>query len=637
MRGTRLTRILIATVLTTALMPVSAVQVMGAGSTFTELPICTDTANQVYPVASGEIMVWQDDRNGNWDIYAYNLSTGVEFPICTNSANQEDPSISGDVIVWEDVRDGDDEIYMYDLVTNQEVRITDYASNQSNPTISGDTIVWQDYRNGNPDIYGYDLTTGVEFPICTNSADQDDPEISGDLVVWGDSTHEPTAYNLSTGTTVTIDPTNNANDPSVWGDMIAWEHDDDDIYGYSYSAGTSTPLHTGGDAYIPFISSDLVVWEDSRNATYDVYGYNRTTMQEIPICTAAMHQYNPQVTAGVAVWQDGRSGTNWDIYIADFDLAAQRVGGNNRYDTAARISRTHETFKSEVAILATGGDFPDALSAAGLAGVYHAPLLLIGKDAVPTEVKNELARAGTQKVILIGGTGVISSDVADDLDSDGYTVQRIAGADRYETSAKIAEEIVTLMGPRFEGKAIIARGDSFPDALSMSPIAYNRKSPILLTNPTSLPSKTAQAITALNIENAIIAGGTGAVSGDVETAINALMALHPGGDTPALRWAGNDRYETSAKIATEAKKYNLVGSAFVGLATGQNFPDALAGGVACGEEYGVVLLTPPTGLPDSAQTFLANNKGGISAMEAFGGTTVLPDSVMDAAEAAASN
>jgi beta propeller repeat protein len=65
-----------------------------------DFPICTATRYQYHPAINGNIVVWQDFRNENWDIYGYNLETDAEFPICTdtNSTNfqgEENPAIDG--------------------------------------------------------------------------------------------------------------------------------------------------------------------------------------------------------------------------------------------------------------------------------------------------------------------------------------------------------------------------------------------------------------------------------------------------------------------------------------------------------------------------------------------------------------
>ena len=123
-----------------------ALTAASCGSTSTSMPsvgeefaLVTDPAEQGRPAISGNIVVWQDERNGNYDIYGYNLCRGKEFSICTepDEHGNLDPAISGDVVVWTDGR-----YYLRD---------------------------WE--------IYGYDLATGTEFPICTNISWQYDPAI----------------------------------------------------------------------------------------------------------------------------------------------------------------------------------------------------------------------------------------------------------------------------------------------------------------------------------------------------------------------------------------------------------------------------------------------------------------------------
>ena len=88
-----------------------------------EFPICTNSAEQSYCSVGGDIVVWEDRRNGNYDIYGYDLSTSTEFAICTNSATQRQVSISGDIVVWKDSRNSSDDIYGYDLSTSTEFTI----------------------------------------------------------------------------------------------------------------------------------------------------------------------------------------------------------------------------------------------------------------------------------------------------------------------------------------------------------------------------------------------------------------------------------------------------------------------------------------------------------------------------------
>jgi beta propeller repeat protein len=128
--------------------------------------ITTTSGRAMCPDIYGNKIVWQDNRNGDWDIYMYDLSTQKETQITTNSSDSINPVIYGNNIVWQDNRNGNWQIYAYDLVTHQEIHTPD-KSNQINPDIYGNKIVWTDDRNGNPDIY---MGTISYLPVAAFSA-----------------------------------------------------------------------------------------------------------------------------------------------------------------------------------------------------------------------------------------------------------------------------------------------------------------------------------------------------------------------------------------------------------------------------------------------------------------------------------
>ncbi|MBQ1903989.1 MAG: cell wall-binding repeat-containing protein, partial [Ruminococcus sp.] len=89
--------------------------------------------------------------------------------------------------------------------------------------------------------------------------------------------------------------------------------------------------------------------------------------------------------------------------------AAIRFAGNNRYDTAAKISSQSGLFeKSDVVFIANATNFADALAGVPLAAAYNAPILLTGKDAVADETAAEIKRLGAGKAIILGGVGAVS-------------------------------------------------------------------------------------------------------------------------------------------------------------------------------------------------------------------------------------
>jgi len=273
-------------------------------STQAEFPICLNPKGQWMPDISGNFVVWCDNRNFNWDIYGYNILTKTEFPICTDSADQGyvgqtnhaiKLSISGNIVVWTDTRNGNQDIYGFDLSTGTEFSICTDVSNQINPSVCGDIVVWQDSRNGNGDIYGYDLSTGIEFPICLNGSGQAYPCISGDIVVWEDSRNADTdiyGYDLSTNTEFVIcSATGLQRSGRINGNIVVWEDNRDgvgglDVYGYDLSSQTEFPISTYYDDRNPDIAGGLVVYSTYQSGyNYNVYGAYILTHDE---CTDAI-------------------------------------------------------------------------------------------------------------------------------------------------------------------------------------------------------------------------------------------------------------------------------------------------------------------------------------------------------------
>jgi beta propeller repeat protein len=146
--------------------------------------------DQQSPAIWGNIVVWQDNFFGDWDIYAADISdfemlrqadpnNVVEFAIAANEFSQTNPDIDGNIIVWQDNRNNNWDIFGYNLTTRKEFQITDDSHDQTNPAISGSVVVWQDNRNGNSEIYAVVLD-GPEVALCTSWMAGD---INGDCTV----------------------------------------------------------------------------------------------------------------------------------------------------------------------------------------------------------------------------------------------------------------------------------------------------------------------------------------------------------------------------------------------------------------------------------------------------------------------
>ncbi len=324
-------------------------------------------------------------------------------------------------------------------------------------------------------------------------------------------------------------------------------------------------------------------------------------------------------TAVAAGYIDVTSSASLDLEVVD--RGSGRIWGVDRYQTAAQVASEHFDV-ADVAVLARGDDYADALSASGLAGAHEAPILLTDPDGLSAGVSAELERLGVEQVIISGGTGAIGAAVVDELEALGYTVQRIGGTDRYETSAMLASEIENVTGSTPE-LAFVARGDSFPDALSASPIAWANAAPVVLTRPDELVDPAADYFEHALPDATLLVGGLAALDVDVDQAVEAIV-----GPTP--RVGGVDRYDTAARICEWATTRGIADTSFTGVAIGTDFPDALAGGPGVGARGGVMLLTRPDSVPFHTMDFITTAAVDIDTLQVLGGPGAVSDDVVDA-------
>lgn len=263
--------------------------------------------------------------------------------------------------------------------------------------------------------------------------------------------------------------------------------------------------------------------------------------------------------------------------------SSMRIGGVNRIETAVKIAE--EAFSGTVrnVIITTANNYPDALAGSALAKKLNAPILLVaGTPGESTDalnyVKQHLEKNGT--VYILGGTGVISNSFVTEFNVMGISeVKRLGGTDRIETSKIIADTQNVSQGT----PVIIATKDNFPDALSISSAAAVKGYPILLSGKDSLSQTIKDMLMLIKPEKVYIAGGTGVLANSVVSDIIAATGLTA---ADIIRLGGSDRYDTSIVLA---KYFNFKTDTAV-IATGLNFPDALAGSVLAAQKYAPIIL-----------------------------------------------
>lgn len=165
-------------------------------------------------------------------------------------------------------------------------------------------------------------------------------------------------------------------------------------------------------------------------------------------------------------------------------IAVRRLAGANRHGTAAAVA--HELGASPEVYLAEGGNadpargWPDAVAAAALAASERTPLLLAEKDRLPEETVAALDEIGARRIVIVGGTAAISREVEQQLAATGREVERIAGTDRYDTSARVATRITS------RESLWLATGTNWPDSLTAAAAAAAVGGPVLLVPDTDL-------------------------------------------------------------------------------------------------------------------------------------------------------
>ena len=311
-----------------------------------------------------------------------------------------------------------------------------------------------------------------------------------------------------------------------------------------------------------------------------------------------------------------------------------RVSGDDRYGTATAAASSYLTRRGSLTswnrvVVVSGDNFPDALSAASLAGSYTAPIILMPSDgSLPTVVKEwgltkrdqiqaNSTAAASFKFVIVGGTSAVPDagvqallDVVNAGDLTPATMTRISGANRAATAKAVATQTnaagsYTILAAAKE--IFVANEASFADAMAIAPYAFNAAAPVLLTGKDSLGAdalavlKTYKTLGGTKVK---VLGGTAAVSDQViqDIVINGAIPLSSIG-----RIFGADRYATSVAIQNYVDASSVNNSNFdashVVMVNGQNFADGLAAAPYAGHGTGgaarLMYLTEASGVSSS--------------------------------------
>lgn len=265
----------------------------------------------------------------------------------------------------------------------------------------------------------------------------------------------------------------------------------------------------------------------------------------------------------------------------------ERLAGLDRVETAIDISNKGWQ-SAETVILSEYQAYADSIASTPFAVSLNAPILLTPGNSIDPRVIKELERLDPQKVILLGGDGVLKPSIEKELTQHGFSsnqIERIGGANRYETSILLAKRLNS-------DSLILANGDDFPDALSAASYAGIKKIPIVLTSST-LPSSVIDYYHETQPQNLIVIGGEGVIPSDDLNRNHFIVKT---------RLGGVDRYETNAKVVSAVQ--SSYESNHIFLASGLTFPDAVAGTVLASKYKAPLLLSEKDDIPPSVYALM---------------------------------
>ena len=334
-----------------------------------------------------------------------------------------------------------------------------------------------------------------------------------------------------------------------------------------------------------------------------------------------------------------------NVTAAVSQTSAERFEGRDRYQTSVAIAKAYlaeiadnpDRAETRAAIVVSGEDRHAvyAVLAAGLASAFDAPILMTPSDELDPSVGDFVETHSFDVVLLVGGPGVVSSDVERQLLQRTDSVRRVWGADAYATSVAVAAQMGPVAGSagiwgQRGHTALLANGETVADALVAGPLSYYGEHPLLLTPAVTLDAEVSKYLDGSDIEHVVILGGIAAVSAATEAVIRIKGIA-------VTRLAGNDRYGTAVAMANELLGANRPDVCFdgstLGLAVGSTAPDAISSGPLLGERCAPLLLTQPDAVPAVVDAFLtgADALGGASrrlTVVAFGGTAAVTDATL---------
>ncbi|MDD5824074.1 MAG: cell wall-binding repeat-containing protein [Firmicutes bacterium] len=287
-----------------------------------------------------------------------------------------------------------------------------------------------------------------------------------------------------------------------------------------------------------------------------------------------------------------------DVELKPYEPASEdvvmRVDGATRYDTALKAAEVFADGEIlDKVIVASGENYPDALSGSFLANLYGAPILLVNSKT-EAKVKEFIVEHvyADGEVIILGDKAVVSERFERSLDDGVLEVTRLKGSTRYNTNLEILKR--GIKDDHDTNDLFICTGKGYADSLSVSGLGGQI---LLVGDKLTAEQKTfLKAYTCTG--DVYVIGGTDVVKTSVVKEVATALGKSAS-ELEANRLAGATRYKTSLAVAQKFQEQFTQNAMVV---YGKNFPDGLAGGPIANQCGAPVLLIAPDNYKD-AQTY----------------------------------
>ena len=307
----------------------------------------------------------------------------------------------------------------------------------------------------------------------------------------------------------------------------------------------------------------------------------------------------------------------------------ERLWGKTGLDTMAAIVARGDFPQGGTVVLATFDGYWDALTAAGIAGLADAPVLMTYSNELASQTSKLLKQLAPKTIVVCGGKVALSEKVekaAADAAGGARTV-RCSGAMATDTAVDIFEKAPSVTGGSWSDVAFVCTNDGYWDALAAAPIAYAANMPIFLTDGKSkVTDSTIEAMRKGGIKSVYLVGGEAAIDDNVRFQIE-----FAGFDIADRLW-GATAVETSEKVAQFGVSLGMSADG-MGLATTNGYWDALSGAALCGRTGSVMVLADGA-KAHSISGFAKSSAGKAKGAYVFGGTAAVDDGTFKALKAA---